>query len=636
MNRPDRAHASLWNYLALTAAILLGIVTLVGSGGGGGGDDDGDGGDTAPPFPSSVRYSIDFGGLVLTIDAVTLRTSLGLHGIFRKAPRHYTLDGSTPQALTGLLAVVDPGAGLPTLGGSGEIRMQVEETLQFNYGSPPTAGTLRLGAADPVVIRVNNNVDGSGQAGVELEFFLGDSSHTWAEFEALMDDGAAPNYQRAASAAWLLLRTVFDHVQALMEQTQHLTENDIALQAAGSNVGILSDCEPYSVEDSQGARRFIWADGPGETGGELGPGDNFRIEFNDCYIDRDSATPGTLYRGGLIRLNDYLESRAPFGLGFFDTRFEALRSERADKDSGVPLPGTEVTAGSFRLENATPDDSRGFQFILQADASTIINVGNRLEAAITALESVQRPPQTGGQVLDLFIAALEGNPPDDFCSAFGSYGFTPAPFGDDAPAAGKSYELAFADCLIGEDEQTVINGAATMTIDSLSGTLAFGGSYQAEITLDPIAVSIEDDAGPSTLSGATRFSRTATADSFAESSPSVPGKQLLVTEESFNLALGPYIIASSRATGSGAYTYGAAGQQALVERSDMPGFLTIEIEQALAGAGSELPTQGRLRITAEDASRLTVSFGAETVTLDLDTDGDGTVDDTEEIDKGDL
>lgn len=625
--------------LALGAVVLLGIVTLMGSGGGGGGDGNGDGGDAAPPFPSAVRYSADFGGLVFTIGGVTLRTSLGLHGVFRKTPRLYTLDGSTQQTLTGLFAELEPADGAPTLDSDGEIRLQVEEALRFVYGSPPTAGVLRLGGANPVMIRVNNNVDGTGQAGVELEYIefgstTASSSHTWMAFVALMDDGAAPDYQRAASAAWHLLRIVYDHVQTLMEQTVYLTENDMALQTAGSNVGIESACDPYP--GSQGTRRFIWTDGPGENAGELGPGDNFRVTFSDCYLDRDTATPGTLYHDGLVRLNEYLENRTPFALGFFDTRFEALRSERADKDNGAPLPGTEVIADSFRIVNNQPDDSLGFQFILQPDDSTIINIGNQLETAITALESVQRPPLTGGQVLDLLVATLAGDPPGDFCSGGGAYGFDPPPVGDDAPAAGKAYVLEFEDCVLDASDPTVIDGTATLTLDSLSGTLAQGGSYQATLTLDPIAVNIVDDAGPTTLSGATRFTRNATADAFTESSPSIAGKQFVVTEESFSLALGPYAIAGSREPGTGDYTLGTAGQQVLAERSDLPGILTIAVEQALAGTGSALPIAGRLRVTAEDASRLTITFGAATVTLALDTDGDGTVDDTTEIDPGDL
>lgn len=636
-----RNPASLGRHLALIAVILLGIVTLVGSGGGGGdggGDGDGDGDDQAPPFPSSVEYSLDFGGLLLTIDGVTLRTTLGLHGIYRKTPRLYTLDPALSTALTGVFAELEPADGLPTLEDSGAITIQIEEALRFGYGSPPVAGVLRLGGANPVMIRVNNNVDGTGQAGVELEHIefgttTQSSSHPWEEFAGLMDDGGAPNYQRAASAAWFLLRIVYDHVQTLMEQTQYLPENDAALAAAGSTVGLQSACDPYSLNDSQGTRRFVWADGPGTDSGELGPGDNFHITFNDCYLDRDNTTPGTLYRDGLARLNDYLENRTPFTLGFFDTRFEALRSERADKDNGDPLPGTEVIAGSFRLVNNVPDDSLGFQFLLQADDSTLINVDNQLEVAISGLEGVQRPPLTGGQVLDLLLATLAGDPAGDFCSGGGSYGFDPAPVGDDAPATGKIYELAFADCVIDGGDPALINGTAALTVDSLSGTLESGGDYAVTLTLDPIAVNIEDDAGSSSLSGATRFTRTAAAATYTESSNSIAGKPLLVTEEAFSLALGTYSIASTRDFGTSAYTYGTAGQQALAERSDLPGILTIAVEQALAGIDNELPTEGRLRITAEDASRLTVTFGVATVTLELDTDGDGTVDDTTEIDR---
>jgi histone H3/H4 len=108
----------------------------------------------------------------------------------------------------------------------------------------------------------------------------------------------------------------------------------------------------------------------------------------------------------------------------------------------------------------------------------------------------------------------------------------------------------------------------------------------------------------------------------------VAGNPLGIAEAEFSSVLAQYTVASSLTIASGAYSYGAAGQQATIDRSDIPGALTIQVEQAIAGTGDNPPDSGRIRITAEDDGRLTITIEDGQLSLALDADGDGTVDDT--------
>lgn len=610
----------------IVTLLMIGVAAC--SSGGGNGDDDGDGNDRAPPVPSSVAYSASFGGLDLEFDGIEVHADIGLHGLYRRATRHYTFGAES--ILTGFVATITPGNGLPTLEDSGGIRLQVTEQLQFAYGQRPTVGAVRIGEGNTVEIRVNNNIDGSGEAGVDLTYFIfGEeiiSSHTWPEFESLMSINEAPNYSRAASAAWYMLRILFDHVQTLMEQTIHLTENDDVIEAAGSNVGVLTDCDPFS--DTVGNRRFIWTDGPGENPGELGPGDRFRVIFNNCYVDRDTITAGMLYHDGDLRLNDYVEGRNPFAIGWFDTRLEALRTTRIDKN-GAPVIGTEITASSFGYVDDAPTSAIGFHFLLSPDTSTIINAGNVFDVADAAINGLLLPPQVGEIFLDILIAAALDPGVDNICTDGGSHSVDPIPAGDDAPASGKAYDLTFTACAL-DGALLTLDGTASMEIDSLSGTLDAPGTYDIAITIDPIALSVNSDGDDSTLSGATRFARNSSPPSLTHTSTNVPGKQL-VLNESFVNTLGPYTITSSENTGSGAFVFGIAGDTLQVDRSDIPGILTVTVEQPIAGSGEDPPQSGRIVIEAEDGGELTASITNGVVTLELDSNGDGTLDDTLQI-----
>jgi hypothetical protein len=65
-----------------------------------------------------------------------------------------------------------------------------------------------------------------------------------------------------------------------------------------------------------------------------------------------------------------------------------------------------------------------------------------------------------------------------------------------------------------------------------------------------------------------------------------------------------------------------------VKASDQAGAFTVSVVQAVQGSDPTAPISGKLRIVALDGSNLTVTVTNGSVTLDLDTNGDGTIDDT--------
>jgi hypothetical protein len=169
----------------------------------------------------------------------------------------------------------------------------------------------------------------------------------------------------------------------------------------------------------------------------------------------------------------------------------------------------------------------------------------------------------------------------------------------------------------------------TLNVESVSGgTMAAlaTNDFSASLEVENIAIDLVDSVGSSNISGGSHFSRTVVAGDYIESSASVAGG-LTIAEGGVTSLIQPYQLASTLAT-SGAYSLGDTGETLTVTVSNLSGALTLTVLQPVQGTDLSAPVSGKLRIAALDGSTLTATVVNGNVTLELDSNGDGTVDDT--------
>ena len=68
----------------------------------------------------------------------------------------------------------------------------------------------------------------------------------------------------------------------------------------------------------------------------------------------------------------------------------------------------------------------------------------------------------------------------------------------------------------------------------------------------------------------------------------------------------------------------------------LTGALTVTIQKSISGTDPNAPDAGQILVTAQDGSYLTMTLSGGNVTLEVDTDNDGTVDGTLSVNWDDL
>jgi hypothetical protein len=267
----------------------------------------------------------------------------------------------------------------------------------------------------------------------------------------------------------------------------------------------------------------------------------------------------------------------------------------------------------------------------------LIGFGNAVEVAGGGASALLLPPQVGGQLLELLIAASQGASPAAYCDGGGTYAFEPA-----VPTklvAGGSWTLTFSQCTrSGGGDPIALNGTASLTLNAVSGEPG-GSDYSATLTATAMALTVDE---PGTtpqlgqrLDGGLRIQRAVTAGSAADQVGSLSGGTLTVTETengapTVGATIGPFSIRAVTST-SGALRAATAGDSATLVVAGQT--YTVAVTQAIELARATVePTGGVYTVRASDNSRLTATLAATTgttpaaATLAIDTDGDGTDD----------
>jgi len=255
----------------------------------------------------------------------------------------------------------------------------------------------------------------------------------------------------------------------------------------------------------------------------------------------------------------------------------------------------------------------------------LITPANAADVASVAGSAVTLPIRVGGFTLDRFIDGINGVPAGNLCTDAGTYTWTPTPA---LPVStGNSYVLSFSNCQEGAaPDMLIYQGSLTMTVDSLSGDVS-GTDYDINVSIEDVALTFTDDIGDSSIQGDLAYSRISTSGNFAERAHVSSGDNIIFSDDDDTETLTQIDINSTLAT-SGAFSFGNIGQKVIIDPDFLTGALTVELLQPISGTQLDSPTQGKLLVTAQDGSNLTVTVSNGDVSIDVDTNNDGTVDGT--------
>ena len=613
----------------LSAILIVTLLAFLNACGGGGGGDSGTTltDDPVPPMPSRVHYIAggpggdpSTTGIIMENSGLTVTASFYLVGNYVPATKQYSLILSTiprigilPSGLNFVLPVKD---------GSGGFGFIVDESLQWIAGQHPTSGTFRAIAGDSIEVKVNNDIDGAGTPGVDITYFTNSSSLSWPDFEAALNNSGAQPYQREASLAYLTFKYLYRPLNRVVENFGTLRSQENALEAAGSGQAVsVPLCSSFNA--STGTFNLTWLDGPGDIAGAMGSGDNFMIDVNNCWVDDSSNDIDLLYDNGQMQFKLYGESTTPFVLGFDQVLFNNLQI--TETGPGVGQVQTSTTTLYNTYSNVSGRD--GFYLELTPDVSGTLNLVNVVQVATATSVSLAMPSELGNFAVNMLSDVLANNDTNGSNNCLvdsnivGSYDYTlnHIPFDDTA-----TMQIVFHDCGQGTaSDQTIINGSYTLTATAYTNTddLAFDLAFNH--------VTAQDAVGTRTIDGQMHFSRLVSGGTTSsEISSSVSGQSLVLSESGVTASLSNFSFTGTRTTTG--LTLGAAGETFALQLSTLTDPLTGTITSMFTGPEMTALQAGSVRVTAPDTSNflLTITDASGAVTLALDSDGNGSAEDT--------
>ena len=617
-------------YLAF-AVLLLTTLTACGGGGGDSGTVATD--DPVPSLPSRVKYVAGgpYGdpsttGIFMLDGVLSITASFYVEGSYVPATKVYTLTQSPVPRL--IISPSGQSFNLPVLNTDGRFNLFVKEFLQWPDGQNLISGRFTLADVDKYIeVAVNNDVDGAGTPGVDLTLVVfGDTtasaSLSWMDFSDAVTNEALPDYQREAALAYLTLLHLYTPLNRVVENFSTLKKQESALETAGSGQSVsVPLCTTFNA--TSGSFNLTWIDGPGSIADAVGPGDNFSIAVNNCWLDDPASNSDLLYDSGTIQLNNYLESTTPFALGFDDVVFNDLQITQTEQSGpGLGTLGNSTVYNSF----STVTGRDGFFVNLTPEVSSIINLVNATQVASATAVSFTMPSELGNFAVNLLSDALASPALSGTVTCFGGSGDYDYTVSSNPFINGATMNVTFHDCVQGTaTDQTTVNGSYTLTATAYTSTkdLAFTLAFNNIITQDAVSTR--------SIDGQMHFTRLVTGvapnEVSSEVSSSVSGQSLDMSESGITASLSNFSISGTR-TASG-LTLGAPNETFSLGLSTLSDPLSGVITSTFTGPEMTALQTGSVRVTAPDSSNLslTITDTSGAVSLALDSDGNGSAED---------
>ena len=281
--------------LLLTGIYMLGILGIAASGGGGDGDDD-------EEIVIQALYDFTVGGPLP--DDPGNNSSIGIEkqGVFTLTTEPNVVGTVTCDQVTEVcelqtvdnpsnILIDDPDDTLFT----GNINATVDRFWLYPSGSDrPSSGRVVISRAGQPDISAEV-ADCSGSPGVDVQGTtdMTDACYPWGAFEDLVDQLVVTDAVLAAFA-WEIIDFTVDQARNALEVFPLIVDDSFG----GANT-LFENCDMYAgtwpapAPPNPGDFLFSWFDDSGN--GQVGPGDSFRQDFNDCWFG--DSTDGTLLEG---------------------------------------------------------------------------------------------------------------------------------------------------------------------------------------------------------------------------------------------------------------------------------------------------------------------------------------------------
>ena len=171
---------------------------------------------------------------------------------------------------------------------------------------------------------------------------------------------------------------------------------------------------------------------------------------------------------------------------------------------------------------------------------------------------------------------------------------------------------------------TVIHGALQFTVDSFSGDL-LGGLYQLAMTLEMTNFQVSTAADALTSNGSATVTLDTTSSPFVTAE--VRGNSLTTDSNSGRETLSNFV--SSQTVDAGQvpspYTWTASGT---LDTTRLDGVVSYSTPVTFAGFDTDYPNTGELLVRGESSSARLIAVNSTDVTIEIDSNGDGNVDET--------
>ncbi len=208
------------------------------------------------------------------------------------------------------------------------------------------------------------------------------------------------------------------------------------------------------------------------------------------------------------------------------------------------------------------------------------------------------------------------------CTSGGSFSVS-AQLQDPATlTVGDSIASTFASC---SEFGTVLDGAFSFVIDRLVGTAndILRGRFALGASVIVNNFSITFDGETTTANGDFQFDIDTTA--FDISLLELSGNVFSIDDATDTLTMSNFAVESTDETSSGAYTLKSSGT---VDSAALQGSVSYVTVQTFVGFGDDFPYAGELQITGAGGSTINlIAVSSADVRLEIDSDGDGAVDD---------
>lgn len=242
---------------------------------------------------------------------------------------------------------------------------------------------------------------------------------------------------------------------------------------------------------------------------------------------------------------------------------------------------------------------------------------SQLYAKIGAIQGAQTESLVKQSEAGYMQAAV--GPLTSACSGGGSVTVSGDLASEQTLTAGDSVTIEFVDC---DDGLAVVDGRLSMTITTFEGAMD-SGMFSLGVSLELTAFTVVEDG------------ETVAADGDVTMTISAASPMLTLTMTSSSLAvsggdgtheLSGYSLTQSIDSASGEYSVDASGT---VESSAFEGAATFDVTEPFIGSGAAHPGSGELLVSGAGGATLRlIVLDTTFVRLELDTDGNGTVDET--------